>query len=66
MRLRKTSNVIDSPPCRCICRGLFRCETSLVHLATQKIPEQLEVVAEFPRNASGKILKFKLQEMFSP
>jgi acyl-CoA synthetase (AMP-forming)/AMP-acid ligase II len=34
-------------------------------LAVQKIPERLEVVAEFPRNASGKILKFKLQEQFA-
>jgi cyclohexanecarboxylate-CoA ligase len=34
-------------------------------LAMQKIPEQLEVVSEFPRNASGKILKFKLQEQFT-
>ena len=35
-------------------------------LATQKIPEQLEIVPDFPRNASGKILKFKLQETFAP
>jgi acyl-CoA synthetase (AMP-forming)/AMP-acid ligase II len=34
-------------------------------LAMQKIPEQLELVDEFPRNASGKILKFKLQEQFA-
>ena len=31
----------------------------------QKIPEQLEIVTEVPRNASGKVLKFKLQELFS-
>ena len=31
-------------------------------LAMQKIPEQLEVVAELPRNASGKVLKYQLQE----
>jgi len=34
-------------------------------LATQKIPEQLETVDELPRNASGKVLKFKLQEQFA-
>jgi acyl-CoA synthetase (AMP-forming)/AMP-acid ligase II len=34
-------------------------------LAMQKIPEQLELVPELPRNASGKVLKFKLQEMFA-
>jgi acyl-CoA synthetase (AMP-forming)/AMP-acid ligase II len=34
-------------------------------LAMQKIPEELEIVDEFPRNASGKILKFKLQEQYS-
>jgi acyl-CoA synthetase (AMP-forming)/AMP-acid ligase II len=34
-------------------------------LAMQKIPEQLEIVAELPRNASGKVLKFKLQEEFA-
>jgi acyl-CoA synthetase (AMP-forming)/AMP-acid ligase II len=34
-------------------------------LAMQKIPEQLEIVPELPRNASGKVLKFKLQEEFA-
>ena len=33
-------------------------------LAAQKIPEQLEWVDEFPRNASGKVLKFELRERF--
>jgi acyl-CoA synthetase (AMP-forming)/AMP-acid ligase II len=33
-------------------------------LAVQKIPEQLEWLDEFPRNASGKILKFELRERF--
>ena len=31
-------------------------------LMTQKIPEQLELVAEVPRNPSGKILKHKLRD----
>ena len=35
------------------------------HLMMQKIPEQLEVVAEVPRNPSGKILKHKLREQFT-
>ena len=34
-------------------------------LAMQKIPEQLEIVSELPRNASGKVLKFKLQAELS-
>ncbi|MAG29388.1 MAG: cyclohexanecarboxylate-CoA ligase [Deltaproteobacteria bacterium] len=35
-----------------------------IGLAAQKIPEQLEWVDEFPRNASGKVLKFELRERF--
>ena len=34
-------------------------------LARQKWPAQLEVVEDFPRNASGKVLKYALQEQFS-
>jgi len=34
-------------------------------LMTQKIPEQLEVLAELPRNPSGKVLKNDLRERFS-
>ncbi|WP_261566567.1 AMP-binding protein [Frankia gtarii] len=34
-------------------------------LAVQKIPEQLETVDELPRNATGKILKYQLQERFA-
>ena len=34
-------------------------------LAAQKLPEQLEVVAEMPRNASGKILKHVLQKQLT-
>jgi acyl-CoA synthetase (AMP-forming)/AMP-acid ligase II len=33
-------------------------------LMLQKIPEQLEIVAEVPRNPTGKILKNKLREQF--
>ena len=33
-------------------------------LTVQKIPEQLEVVAELPRNASGKVLKHELRETY--
>ena len=42
--------------CACVARGL----------ATHKTPEQLEIVSDFPRNASGKNLKFKLQEALAP
>jgi acyl-CoA synthetase (AMP-forming)/AMP-acid ligase II len=35
-------------------------------LASQKIPEQLEVVAELPRNAMGKVLKQDLRRTFGP
>src|SRR5262249_42452859 len=34
-------------------------------LMRQKIPEQLEIVAEVPRNAAGKIQKQLLRERFS-
>ena len=34
-------------------------------LATQKIPEQLELVTELPRNASGKVLKYQLVDRFA-
>ena len=34
-------------------------------LAKQKIPEQLEIVAELPRNASGKVLKRELQQRYA-
>ena len=33
-------------------------------LAKQKMPEQVEIVSELPRNASGKILKHVLQKQF--
>jgi cyclohexanecarboxylate-CoA ligase len=35
-------------------------------LANQKIPERLEVVAELPRNASAKVLKYELRERYAP
>ena len=31
-------------------------------LARQKLPEQLELVAALPRNASGKVLKHELRK----
>jgi acyl-CoA synthetase (AMP-forming)/AMP-acid ligase II len=34
-------------------------------LVIQEVPERLEILDELPRNLSGKILKNKLQEMFS-
>ena len=34
-------------------------------LMTQKIPEQLERVAELPRNPSGKVLKKELRERYA-
>jgi len=39
---------------------------SAKQLMKQKIPEQLEIVAEVPRNAAGKIQKQLLREQFSP
>jgi acyl-CoA synthetase (AMP-forming)/AMP-acid ligase II len=33
-------------------------------LAVQKIPEQVEIVDALPRNASGKVLKYQLQERY--
>ena len=34
-------------------------------LAVQKRPEQLELAAALPRNASGKVLKHELRRRFS-
>lgn len=34
-------------------------------LARQKLPEQLEIVAELPRNASGKVQKYALRRRFA-
>ena len=34
-------------------------------LAMHKTPEQLEIVVELPRNASGKVLKYQLVERYS-
>ena len=34
-------------------------------LARQKIPEQLEIVAELPRNASGKVRKHELRGRYA-
>jgi acyl-CoA synthetase (AMP-forming)/AMP-acid ligase II len=31
----------------------------------QKVPEQLEIVAELPRNPTGKILKHELRERYA-
>jgi acyl-CoA synthetase (AMP-forming)/AMP-acid ligase II len=33
-------------------------------LANQKIPERVEIIDELPRNASGKVLKYRLQERY--
>jgi acyl-coenzyme A synthetase/AMP-(fatty) acid ligase len=32
---------------------------------TQKIPEQLELVEELPRNPSGKVVKYELRARFT-
>lgn len=34
-------------------------------LAPQKIPERIEILDSLPRNASGKILKYRLQEIYT-
>ena len=34
-------------------------------LSVQKIPEQVEIVDALPRNASGKVLKYQLQETYA-
>ena len=34
------------------------------HVMRQKIPEQLEIVAELPRNATGKVRKDVLRARF--
>ncbi|HVO27789.1 MAG TPA: AMP-binding protein [Candidatus Margulisiibacteriota bacterium] len=45
--------------------GSLRAFLSARGLAKQKWPEQLEVVADFPRTDSGKILRTKLKEQFA-
>jgi non-ribosomal peptide synthetase component E (peptide arylation enzyme) len=35
-------------------------------LARQKVPEQLELIDEVPRNAMGKIQKPELKKRFAP
>ena len=35
------------------------------HVMQQKIPEQIEIVAELPRNATGKVKKFELRARFA-
>ena len=47
---------IPCPPARGSCRGR--------QLATQKIPERLELVPALPRNAMGKILKQELRKTY--
>ena len=34
-------------------------------LMVQKIPEQLEIVSELPRNATGKVQKHELRQRFA-
>jgi non-ribosomal peptide synthetase component E (peptide arylation enzyme) len=47
---------VDLPALVAFCRA--------AGIATQKIPEELQVVDVLPRNASGKVLKYKLKEAF--
>jgi acyl-CoA synthetase (AMP-forming)/AMP-acid ligase II len=35
-------------------------------LATQKLPERLEIVSELPRNPTGKVLKHRLRAHYAP
>ena len=43
--------------------GTVRAHLDGAGLARQKWPEELRVVAEFPRTASGKIQKFRLRSI---
>jgi acyl-CoA synthetase (AMP-forming)/AMP-acid ligase II len=47
---------IDLPALAAFCRQ--------TGIATQKIPEELQVVDVLPRNASGKVLKYQLKQAF--
>jgi acyl-CoA synthetase (AMP-forming)/AMP-acid ligase II len=47
---------VDLPAVAAFCRE--------AGIATQKIPEELQLVDVLPRNASGKVLKYKLKEAF--
>jgi fatty-acyl-CoA synthase len=35
----------------------------LDHMAKHKVPKYIDFVKEFPMNAAGKILKYKMREM---
>jgi acyl-CoA synthetase (AMP-forming)/AMP-acid ligase II len=53
--------VVDSPPDLVQLTDFLRGRG----LMTQKLPEQLELVAALPRNATGKVLKHELRARFS-
>ena len=35
------------------------------HMARHKVPRYIEFVEDFPKNAAGKILKYKMREDFA-
>jgi len=35
------------------------------HMARHKVPRYIEFVKDFPKNAAGKILKYKMREDFA-
>ena len=41
-------------------------EYVLTHMAKHKVPRYVRFVTSFPMNAAGKILKYKMREMFAP
>ena len=45
---------------------LFEYLTGEAGLMVQKVPEQLEIVDELPRNPTGKILKHELRARYKP
>jgi cyclohexanecarboxylate-CoA ligase len=57
--------VVRPRPGQSVDLAALRAFLSARGLAKQKWPEQLEVVADFPRTDSGKILRTKLKEQFA-
>ena len=57
VRLVDTTTVLELPELAAHCRA--------AGLAVQKVPEQLEVVDELPRNPMGKVLKQVLRDRYA-
>jgi len=58
--------VVLRPGVEAMTLGELRAFMAERQVMAQKIPEQVEVLAELPRNATGKVKKFELRARFAP